>query len=78
MYTLLSIQQTVDATPQNVGGRAIRCLILADSTTDALPENGQNVNGMGDDQTFLPGSIAITPSFDVAMVGNDGKWGAWA
>lgn len=78
MFTLLSIQQTADATPQNAGGRAIRCLILADNTTDTLPTTGQNVEHMGDDQTFMPGSIAITPAFDVAMFGNDGKWGAWA
>ena len=30
MFTLLSIQQTADATPQNADGRAIRCLILAE------------------------------------------------
>lgn len=78
MFTLLSIQQTADATPRNVEGRAIRCLILADNTTDPLPSTGQNVEHMGDDQTFLPGSIAITPAFEVAMVGNDGKWGAWS
>ena len=78
MFTLLSIQQIADATPRNADGRAIRCLILADNTTDTLPTTGQDVEHMGDDQTFMPGSIAITPKFDVAMVGNDGKWGAWA
>lgn len=78
MFTLLSIQQTEDATPQNVNGRAIRCMILADNTTDALPDTGANVEHMGDDQTFMPGSIAITPAFDVAMVGNNGEWGEWS
>ena len=78
MFTLLSIQQIADATPQNADGRAIRCLILADNTTDTLPATGQNVEHMGDDQTFMPGSIAITPALDVAMVGNDGQRGAWA
>lgn len=78
MFTLLSIQQTADATPQNVDGRAIRCLILADNTTDTLPTTGQNVEHMGDDQTFMPGSIAITPDFDVAIVKNNGEWGDWA
>ena len=78
MFTLLSIQQTADATPQNVDGRAIRCLILADNTTDALPTTGQNVEHMGDDKTFMPGSIAITPDFDVAIVKNNGEWGDWA
>lgn len=78
MFTLLSIQQIEDATPRNVDGRAIRCLILADNTADPLPSTGQNVEHMGDDQAFLPGSIAITPAFDVAMVGNDGEWGAWS
>lgn len=78
MFTLLSIQQIADATPQNADGRAIRCLILADNTADPLPSTGQNVEHMGDEQTFLPGSIAITPSFDVAIVGNNGEWGDWA
>ena len=78
MFTLLSIQQTADATPRNVDGRAIRCLILADNTADPLPSTGQNVEHMGDDQAFLPGSIAITTAFDVAMVGNDGEWGTWS
>lgn len=78
MFTLQSIQQTEEATPQNVNGRAIRCMILADNTTDALPDTGASVEHMGDDQTFMPGSIAITPAFDVAMVGNDGKWGEWS
>lgn len=78
MFTLLSIQQTEDATPQNVNGRAIRCMILADNTTDALPDTGAGVEHMGDDQTFMPGSIAITPAFDVAMVGNNGEWGEWS
>lgn len=77
MFTLLSIQQVADATPQNVNGRAIRCIILADNTTDPLPATGASVEHMGNSQTFLPGSIAITPVFDVAMVGNNGKWGAW-
>lgn len=49
MFTLLSIQQIADATPQNADGRAIRCLILADNTTDSLPSTGQNVEHMGDD-----------------------------
>ena len=78
MFTLLSIQQTADATPQNADGRAIRCLILADNTTDTLPTTGQNVEHMGDDQTFMSGSIAITPDFDVAIVKNNGEWGDWA
>ena len=78
MFTLLSIQQTEDATPENVGGRAIRCLILADDTTSALPTTGKEVRHMGDEQTFMPGSIAITPDFDVAMVANNGEWGDWA
>lgn len=47
MFTLLSIQQIADATPQNADGRAIRCLILAYNTTDALPTTGQNVEHMG-------------------------------
>ena len=78
MFTLLSIQQIAYATPQNADGRAIRCLILADNTTDALPTTGQNVEHMGDDQTFMPGSIAITPDFDVVIVKNNGEWGDWA
>ena len=78
MFKLLSIQQIQDATPQNVDGRAIRCIILADNTSDTLPENGQNVDGMGDDQTFMPGSIAVTPSFNLAMVNNSGEWGDWS
>ena len=78
MFTLLSIQQIADATPQNADGRAIRCLILADNTTDTLPTTGQNVEHMGDGQTFMPGSIAITPDFDVAIVKNNGEWGDWS
>lgn len=78
MFTLLSVQQMEEATPKNTERRAIRCLILADNTTDTLPNTGENVEHMGDNQTFMPGSIAITPAFDVAMVGNDGKWGEWS
>lgn len=78
MFRLISVQQIEDATPQNVAGRAIRCIILADNTTDALPENGANVENMVPDQHFLPGSIAITPDFDVAIVKNNGEWGDWA
>ena len=77
MFRLISVQQVEDATPQNVAGRAIRCIILADNTSEPLPTNGEGVTHMGDDQAFLPGSIAITPAFDMAMVGNDGEWGAW-
>lgn len=78
MFQLLSIQQTKNATTKNVDGEAIRCVILADNTSDTLPENGQNVDGMGDDQIFMPGSIAITPSFNLAMVNNSGEWGDWS
>ena len=78
MFRLISIQQTADASPANVGGRAIRCIILADNTTDALPSSGSEVVGMRNDQAFLPGTIAITTAFDLAMVGNDGEWGDWS
>lgn len=78
MFQLLSIQQTKNATTKNVDGEAIRCVILADNTSDTLPENGQNVDGMGDDQIFMPGSIAVTPSFNLAMVDNNGEWGDWS
>lgn len=77
MFRLISIQQTEGATVSNVDGRAIRCIILADNTTDTLPATGEDVDGMGDDQEFLPGSVAITPAFNLAMVGNNGEWGAW-
>lgn len=77
MFRLISVQQVEDATPENVAGRAIRCIILADNTSDPLPTNGESVTHMGDDQVFLPGSIAITTSFDMAMVGNNGEWGEW-
>lgn len=78
MFRLISIQQTADASPANVGGRAIRCIILADNVTDALPSSGSEVVGMQNDQAFLPGTIAITTGFDLAMVGNDGEWGEWS
>lgn len=78
MFQLLSIQQTKNATTKNVDGEAIRCVILADNTSDTLPETGKDVKDMGDDQTFLPGSIAVTPSFNLAMVDNNGKWGDWS
>lgn len=78
MFRLISIQQTADASTEHVGGRAIRCIILADNTTDALPSSGSEVVGMQDDQVFLPGTIAITTGFDLAMVGNDGEWGDWS
>ena len=78
MFRLISVQQIEDATPQNVAGRAIRCIILADNTSDPLPTSGESVTHMGDDQAFLPGSIAITPDFDAAIVKNNGEWGDWA
>lgn len=77
MFTLLSIQQTHGQDPENIEGVAIRGIILADNTTDPLPTNGANVEHMDEEQTFLPGSIALTTAFDVAMVGNNGKWGEW-
>lgn len=78
MFRVISIQQIVDATVDNVDGEAIRCIMLADNTTDTLPQNGANVENMASDQHFLPGSIAITPDFDVAIVKNNGEWGDWA
>lgn len=78
MFRVISIQQIVDATVDNVDGEAIRCIILADNTSDALPVNGVNVENMAPDQRFLPGSIAITPDFDVVIVKNNGEWGDWA
>lgn len=74
MFTLLSIQQMAST----ANGSAIRCLIMADNTTDPLPENGGSVSGMQETQTFLPGTVALTPAFNVAMVGNNGEWGAWS
>lgn len=78
MFRVISIQQIANATVDNVDGEAIRCIILADNTSDPLPTNGEGVTHMGDDQAFLPGSIAITPDFDVAIVKNNGEWGDWA
>lgn len=78
MFRLISIQQTAESSTEHVGGRAIRCIILADNTTDALPSSGSEVIGMKNDQVFLPGSVAITTDFSLAMVGNDGEWGDWS
>lgn len=78
MFRVISIQQIVNATVDNFDGEAIRCIMLADNTTDALPQNGADVENMAPDQRFLPGSIAITPDFDVAIVKNNGEWGDWA
>lgn len=77
MFKLISIQQVADATPENSDGRAIRCLILADNTTDTLPTIGSDVDGMGDDQEFLPGSICVAPDFSVCVMQNNGTWGEW-
>ena len=78
MFTLLSIQQTAEESIHNIGGEKIRCIILADNMSDELPLNGEGVVGMHPEQTFLPGTIAVTTTFNCCMVGNDGKWGAWS
>lgn len=77
MFRLISIQQTEGATVSNVDGRAIRCIILADNTTDTLPATGADVDGMGDDQEFLPGSICVAPDFSICVMQNNGTWGEW-
>lgn len=77
MFRLISIQQTDNDLALNPSERPIRCLILADNTTDALPTNGTNVEEMYPEQSFLPGSVAITPALDIAIMGNNGEWGEW-
>lgn len=78
MFTLLSIQQTAGGTTENPTGTAVRCIILADNTTDPLPESGADISGLSLYQSFLPGTVALTPVFNIAMVGNNGEWGAWS
>lgn len=77
MFRLISIQQTDDDLKLNPSERPIRCLILADNTTDPLPEDGTNVDGMYPGQKFMPGSVAITTALDIAVIGNNGEWGDW-
>ena len=77
MFRLISIQQTDDDLKLNPSERPIRCLILADNTTDPLPTDGTSVDGMYTGQKFMSGSVAITTALDIAVVGNNGQCGDW-
>lgn len=76
MFRLISIQQINNGTDQDPSNRPYRCTILSDDTS-APPVDGTNVEGMHPGQTILPGSVCITPALDIAIMGNDGKWGEW-
>lgn len=77
MFRLISIQQTEDNLEIDPSKRPVRCTILADNTTDPLPEDGTGVENMHDGQKFMPGSVAITQKAEIAIVGNSGEWGEW-
>ena len=50
---------------------------LADSKEDELPTEMDQVEGVNMTGPIRAGSICYTPAADVAIMGNDGKWGAW-
>lgn len=77
MFRVLNILQTKGNSVDYPSGKGVRCVILADNTTGALPTTGENVDGLKKEQNILPGSVAITTGFNVAIMGNDGEWGEW-
>lgn len=77
MFRLLSIQQTIGESTASPSGQSIRCTILADNTTDALPTSGSDVVGVQPTVLIAPGSVAVTPAGNIAVMGNESEWGAW-
>ena len=51
---------------------SIRVHLIADSTLDTLPTNCKQVTGLDVDYP-----IGIGSSWDIALVGANGKWGEW-
>lgn len=78
MIRLLSVQDRFwTKTSDNPSGNAIRCTLLADTTSEALPATGEGVINMSDETVINPGSVAITPAGDVAIMANNREWGEW-
>lgn len=77
MFRALNILQTKGDSVDYPSGKGVRCVILADDTAETLPTTGENVDGLKTEQDILPGSVAITTGFNVAIMGNDGEWGEW-
>lgn len=63
--------------PLHPEGTSQRVWIQADNTTDPLPTTGSQVDGMDENVLIECGSIAQTANADVAIMGNDKKWGEW-
>lgn len=77
MFKLVDVYEVDNFIARNPSDRPIRCRIQADNTTDPLPKDGTDVEGMEIGQKILPGSYVYTPNFDIAIMGNDGEWGDW-
>lgn len=76
MISLLSIQATKASTTYP-NGYAARCTLLADDTTTPLPTTGEGIIGMSQYTEISPGSVAVTPAGNVAIMDNAGEWGSW-
>lgn len=55
---------------------SIRVHLIADSTSDTLPTNCEQVIGLGVDYPIGIGSSCITASLDIALVGANGVNGS--
>lgn len=77
MFRLISIHQINNGPDNNPSNRPYRCTILADDASASPPVDGGEIDGMLPGQKILPGSVCITPALDIAIMGNDGKWGEW-
>lgn len=76
MVSLLSIQSSKASTTYP-NGYAVRCTLLADDTSTPLPTTGGGVAGMQEYTEIAPGSVAVTPAGDIAIMDNSGEWGLW-
>lgn len=78
MIRLLSVQDRFyTVTDENPSGDMARCTLLADGTDEPLPLTGEGVADMTDSTSIAPGSVAITPAGDVAIMANNREWGEW-
>ncbi len=77
MVQVISIFKIGDFADENREKRLARCNILADSMEEVLPKVGDEVEGMNQNLTVAPGSVAITPAGDIAIMGNNREWGEW-
>lgn len=56
--------------------RMVVASLLSDEKPTILPENGENIDGLSEDDMLAPGTMIMTIAGDVCIKGIQ-KWGDW-